>query len=221
MKFEIKGLDEIQEALSKKVWDKAFKATCNNIASSAFTEAKREIKKNWEINIAKVGTNHYAFKSKQTKEIKKTSGHLFIKPAKLSSNSDNVIEITSSSKNGIPLILFPNTFVVERYKSGKVQNITKRTKIKPLDKVIIKAKIKKNKTVVLKENAFYATMENGHKGIFIRPADKKFPILEKRVVSVRTMFNQIGFEKMLMKKWNEKAKDRMKFWLNRKLGNKY
>jgi hypothetical protein len=217
LKFEIKGFDEIKKALDKKVWDRAFKATCNDVARQAFTEARKEIKKNWEINIAKISTNHYAFKSKQTGEIKKTSGHLFIKPA---FKNDRFIEIAAASEEGIPLILFPNTFMVKR-ENGRVVNITKKTKITHDDKLIIKAKIKKNKTIILKENAFYATMKSGHTGIFVRPTKKRLPILEKRVVSARTMFEQVGFEKILMKKWNEKANERMEFWLNRKLGNKF
>jgi len=215
MKLEIEGFEEIKRAVDKRVWDKAFKAVCNDIAKQAFNETRREIKKEWNINIAKISTNHYAFQSKVTKEIKKTSGHLFIKPAR----NGNFIEITASSEKGIPLILFPIKFVVERI-NGKVVNVRKNTKIKPTDKVMIKVKVKKSKEIVLK-NAFGAKMKSGHTGIFVRKGEKRLPILEKRVISARSMFEKAGFEKILMKKWNEKASKRMEFWLNRKLGNRF
>jgi len=208
---ENEALKEFKKAVDKNVWDSAFKTTANEIAKQAFTKTRQSITKKFNIAIASLGKNHYAFKSKQTGEIKKTSGHLYIKPAY---RNKGEIEIEVKG-DGIPLILFPHTFAVKRYKTGKVVRLTKKTKINQKDRKILKSvKIIKGKETILK-NAFVATMKSGHKGIFVREGKARLPILEKKAVSVRHMFKTAewngvrGFENILQKIWDEKAEARM------------
>ena len=212
------ALKEFQKAVDKKVWESAFRTTANEIAKQAFTKTKQSITKKFNISIASLGKNHFAFKSKQTGEIKKRSGHLYIAPAYRDKNS---IEIKVIG-DGIPLILFPHKYSVMRHKTGKVVRLTKRTKLNPKDKKVLSVKIVKGKETTLR-SAFIAKMPSGHTGIFVRESKKRLPILEKKSVSVRHMFKTAewngvkGFENILKKIWDEKAEARMLHNLNRKL----
>ena len=212
------ALKEFQKAVDDKVWESAFKTTANEIAKQAFTKTKQSITKRFNISIASLGKNHFAFKSKQTGEIKKTSGHLYIKPAY---KGRNEIEIKIIG-DGIPLILFPHKYSVMRHKIGKVVRLTKRTKINTKDKKILSVKVVKGHDTVLR-NAFIAKMPTGHSGVYIRESKKRLPILEKKSVSVRHMFKTAkwngfkGFENILQALWDEKSEARMLHNLNRKL----
>ena len=212
------ALKEFQRAVDSKVWESAFKTTANEIAKQAFTKTKQSITKKFNISIASLGKNHFAFKSKQTGEIKKTSGHLYIKPAY---RNKNEIEIKIIG-DGIPLILFPHKYSVMRHKTGKVVKLTKKTKIHEKDrKILSSVKIVKGHDTVLK-NAFIAKMPNGHTGVYVRESKKRLPILEKKTVSVRHMFKTAkwdgfkGFENVLQALWNEKSEARMLHNLNMK-----
>ncbi len=212
------ALKEFQKAVDDKVWESAFKTTANEIAKQAFTKTKQSITKRFNISIASLGKNHFAFKSKQTGEIKKTSGHLYIKPAY---RGKNEIEIKIIG-DGIPLILFPHKYSIMRHKTGKVVRLTKRTKINKKDKKILSVKVVKGHDTVLR-NAFIAKMPTGHSGVYMRESKKRLPILEKKSVSVRHMFKTAkwngfkGFENILQALWDEKSEARMLHNLNRKL----
>ena len=208
---ENEALKEFRKAVNKSVWDSAFKTTANEMAKQGFTKTRQSITKRFNISIASLGKNHYAFKSKQTGEIKNTSGHLYIKPAYKGRNEITIRIIGE----GIPLILFPHTYAVKRYKTGKVVKLTKRTKINTKDRKVLKSvKIVKGKETVLKD-AFVATMKSGHEGIFERKSKARLPILEKKSVSVRHMFKTAewngnkGFESILQAIWDEKSEARM------------
>ena len=212
------ALKEFQKAVDKKVWESAFRTTANEIAKQAFTKTKQSITKKFNISIASLGKNHFAFKSKQTGEIKKSSGHLYIKPAY---KGRNEIEVKIVG-DGIPLILFPHKYSVMRHKTGKIVRLTKKTKLKANDKKILSVKIVKSHDTVLR-NAFIAKMPSGHSGIYLREGKKRLPILEKKSVSVRHMFKTAqwegvkGFENIVQKIWDEKGETRMLHNLNRKL----
>ena len=215
------ALKEFQKAVDSKIWESAFRITANEIAKQAFTKTRKAITEKYNISFKKFSENHYAFKSKQTGEIKKRSGHLYIVPAYRDKNS---IEIKVIG-DGIPLILFPHKYSVMRHKTGKVVRLTKRTKLNPKDKKVLSVKIVKGKETILK-SAFIAKMPSGHTGIFVRESKERLPILEKKSVSVRHMFKTAkwegvkGFENILQKIWNEKAEAKMFHKLNWKLKSK-
>ena len=224
VKLELKGFEDIKPIIDPKTWDKAFRNSANDIAREAFTKTRQSITSKYNINLKKISTNEYAFQSRQTKEIKKTSGHMYIRFAKI---SDNAIYVTTKAKGGIPLTLFPFTAVVVRDKTKKAVNITKRTKLKPFDKVNYQVKIlKKGKPTTLKKSFFAKMKKSGHKGFFYRISEKRLKIKEKRAVSVEYMLENTkykdvrGFENIFKKIWDEKVDKRMNFWIMRYLGKK-
>ncbi len=210
------ALKEFKKAIDSKIWNKAFKTTANEIAKQGFNKTKSSIIKRFNISIAALGKNHFAFKSRQTGEIKKTTGHLYIKPAY---KNDNEIEINIKG-DGIPLILFPHSYSIVRHNTGKIVKLTKKSKVNKQDKKLITVKISKTHNTLLK-NAFIATMKSGHQGIFQRKDKSRLPIMERASVSVRHMFRNAeyngvkGFENILQSVWVNKGEQRMLHNLNR------
>jgi len=222
VKLELKGFEDIKPIIDPKMWDKAFKRTVNDIVSQAFTQTRKSITSKWNINIKKVSANHYAFQSKQTKEIKKRSGHMFIHKARM---NENEVVIGVSSKGGVPLILFPHKeFKISS--KGKVSRVTKKTKITKKDKKVIGVKILKTGKETILRSSFKATMKSGHTGFFVRRTKSRLPILEKKSVSVTHMFATAewegvkGFEKILQKMWDKKSGSRFDFYLMKTLNTR-
>ena len=217
-------IEEWKKIVDEEKYKKALRNTAFDIAKQAFTQVRKGIKKEWYIGFQKENQKSYKIKSiagPSKGKVPKRDGQLLLRQIK----DGSTIEFYAITHNGygIPLILFPYKGVVKRNKTGKVVGITKKTKLKALDKIAVKIKIKRNEPPTVLEDVFEATMKSGHKGLFIRKEDKRLPILEKRVVSLPTMVKEAkspdgwgkGFEEIVSNMWDKKKDKRFEFFLSK------
>jgi hypothetical protein len=214
MSIKIEGLEELQKALDPKMFDKVFRATANEIVNGAFKKSHTQIKKKWNIDIKKEDKNDWAFAHKTTGKTNKRNGRMRIYRA---TQKDNSIYIHISG-TPINLSLFEYTWNME-VQSKKTFKAKKRvakqkSKLNKVSQGKVRVKIKKNEITTFK-NAFVATMKNNHKGIFQRSSKSSLPILEKRIISAPSMFEQVNFKRILEQDVNDKMVKRFTHHLNR------
>lgn len=211
----INGLDDLQKVLNPKLFEKIQTTTVNEIVNASFKKSMTQIKKKWNIDIKKDG-KEWAFAHKNTGKTNKRNGRMRIYNA-TAKNDYLIIHIYGSPLN---LSLFEYTWKqeVSATKSlKKKKTIGKR--MKSLGKVgrgRVRVKIKKSEVTTFK-SAFVSTMKSGHKGIYQRVAKSSLPILEKRVISAPSMFEQIDFKGILKKDMDEKLEKRFMHNLERYL----
>lgn len=213
IQIDSKELEELTKNISAELFDKVFITTSNEIVASSFSKARTQIKKKWNIDI-KQENKEWAFANKSTGKTNKRNGRMQLTRAKINDRYIT-LDIAGSPLN---LSLFEYTWNQEvnskkTFKS-KRKVIKKKNKFEKVNKNKIRIKILKSQTTVL-ENAFISLMPNGHRGIFQRYHNKSLPILEKRTVTPTSMFEQIDFESILNKEFNEKISARFSHNLNR------
>ena len=211
--IKIEGLEEIRKALDPKLFEKVHRVTVNEIVNASFKKSHTQIKKKWNIDIKKDG-QEWAFAHKNTAKTNKRNGRMRIYNATIK-NDYLIIHISGSPLN---LSLFEYTWKQEVSATKSLKK--KRTigkRMKSLGKVgrgRVRVKIKKNEVTTFK-SAFVSTMKSGHKGIYQRVAKRSLPILEKRVISAPSMFEQIDFKGILKKDMDEKLEKRFMHNLSR------
>lgn len=70
-------------------------------------------------------------------------------------------------------------------------------------------KVKRRVGRQLLKSGFIATMKSGHKGVFTRKSGARLPILEHKVITPTSMFDQ-GADKVFINTVNEKVVDRFR-----------
>lgn len=213
IEFDKKEFEELKKSIKPELFDKAFIATSNEIAEGAFKKAMTQIKNKWNIDIKKEN-KEWAFANKSTGKTNKRNGRMQLTRARV---SDRYItfDIMGTPLN---LSLFEYTWTqeIESKKSFKsaMGVIKKKHKLDKIGQNKVRIKILKSQITTL-ESAFIATMPNGHKGIFQRYNSKRLPMLEKRTIAPASMFEQVDFESILNKDFNEKIISRFSHNLNR------
>jgi len=218
MQIDFKELEKLKENITAELFDKAFITTSNEIADGAFKKAMTQIKKKWNIDIKKED-KEWAFANKSTGKTNKRNGRMQLTKARVNDRYIT-LDIMGTPLN---LSLFEYTWTqeIESKKSFKsaMGVIKKKHKLDKISQNKVRIKILKSQITTL-ESAFIATMPNGHKGIFQRYNSKRLPILEKRTIAPASMFEQIDFESILNKDFNEKIISRFTHNLDR-LSNGY
>lgn len=213
MQIDLKDLEKLKENITGELFDKAFIATSNEIVEGAFKKTITQIKKKWNIDIKKEG-KEWAFANKSTGKTNKRNGRMQITRARI---SDRYIALDIM---GTPLNLSLFEYTWNQEVKSKKTFKAKRKVVKgmnKLDKVSrnkVRVKVLKGEVTTL-ESAFVATMSNGHVGIYQRYKSKRLPILEKRTITPASMFEQVDFESILNKDFNEKIISRFNHNLDR------
>lgn len=216
MGIKVQGLEEIKKALDPKLFEKVHRVSVNEVVGYAFTEAKKEIKGKWNIDIKKDG-KEWAFASKQTGKMNKRNGRMKI--IKASQKKDYIlIEIAGTPLN-LSLFEYSWNMEVQSKKKFKTKRAVakKKAKLSKVQQGRVRVKILKGQVTTLK-SAFVATMNSGHRGIFQRKSNKPLPILEKRTISPQSMFKEVDFERILDRKLKKNLLKRFNHNLNRLSG---
>jgi len=209
------GLDELRKQLDPDIFNKAFNTTANEIVTSVFNKSKTQIKKKWNIDIKSQGKNTWAFASKTTGKVNKRNGHMRI--IKATKKDGNIYVWVQGTPLNLSLFEYSWKQEVSSTKSlRKKKAIGKKMKsLGRKGRGLVRVKILKSEVTTLK-SAFVATMNrSGHKGVFQRSSKSSLPILEKRTVTPTTMFEQVGFNKMLDDAINERLLSRFEHNLER------
>lgn len=218
MQIDFKDLEKLKENITGELFDKAFIATSNEIAEGAFKKAITQIKNKWNIDVKKEG-KEWAFANKSTGKTNKRNGRMQITRARISDRYIT-LDIMGTPLN---LSLFEYTWTqeIESKKSFKsaMKVIKKKHTLDKISQNKVRVKVLKGEVTTL-ESAFVATMSNGHVGIYQRYKSKRLPILEKRTITPASMFEQVDFESILNKDFNEKIISRFTHNLDR-LSNGY
>lgn len=170
-KIKIKGVEEAKKMLDPKIYQKAMRATLNDLSSAINTQVSKEIRERYTLPSARI---------KQGIDIKKAVG-----------NNMRAILTFSGKPPGLQHYRAIQTLVNVQRKISKGSIITKRLKrARQMMKGVSVEVIKGRRKVV--RGAFLATTGKGGIGVWHRKGKERLPILRLFGPSIRGMFKQMG-----------------------------
>lgn len=182
-KIELKGLEEVKKALDPKVFQAAATSTVNKLMVKAKTAAVNEAVNVWNIKKGDLTTTSTG------------KGRLEIQRATYS-NMTSTMTITGRP---LSLSLFGARQIMggayrtkdgDAIKQGRVTGRMKKAGPIPQG---VSVQLKKGRTTLLR-TAFLSRVKAGNKGyhvgVFNRKGSGRLPVLEKRVITVPSMFSQ-------------------------------
>lgn len=174
MIIELKGLDKALDAIDPRKVKQAARMAINDSARFVNAEAKREIRKKWNIKAAKLNAE--------------------MKNVKFATNAD-LSAVISAVGRPISLIYFgAKQYRGKSIRSGKGVKILKRSS----SKSGVFVKILKSRQTHLPE-AFLAKTKNGYVGVFQRSGWKRLPIENRATVSIPSMFKEENVMSVVVK----------------------
>lgn len=211
-KIELKGLDNARKLLDPKIYQAAAASTINKLMTQAKTAAVNEAVNVWNIKKSDLTTTSTGKGRLQVRRAtwNDTSSTLTItgRPLSLSLfGAKQIMGATVRARMG------------DAIRKGRVTG--KMKKAGPVPQGVI-VQLMKGKTTFLRK-AFLARVKAGdqghHIGVFNRQGVKRLPILEKRLITVPSMFAQDriiqAVEKTVSDNFQKVFNHELQFYLNR------
>ena len=165
--IKLKGYDQALAMFDSKVVDKSAYRALNRAVASGRTEASRHIYDKWHIKKCDI--------NRAVKSIK-------------ASRSGGITAYINAKSRPLSLTYFgakqyaPYATITRKgRKSRKTRNRSKRG---------VYAQILRDGGVTHKPHGFIQTMSSGHVGVFERVGKSRYPIKERKVITIASMFDQ-------------------------------
>lgn len=181
--IKLQGLEEVKKRLDPKVFQAAATSTVNKLMAKAKTEAVKEAVSIWNIKKGDLTTTSTG------------KGRLEVQRATYS-NMTSTLTITGRP---LSLALFGAKQITGGIYKSKDGDAVKRGRVTGRMKKAgpipqgVSVQLKKGRTTLLR-SAFLSRVKAGNKGhhvgVFNRQGSGRLPILEKRVITVPSMFKQ-------------------------------
>lgn len=169
-RIEIKGLDDVKKALDPKIYQKAMRATLNDLSSAVSTQVSKQIKERYTLPSARI---------KQGINVKKAGDDM------------RAILTFSGKPPGLQHYKAVQTLVNVQRKQTSKGIVTKRFKrARQMMKGVSVEVIRGSRKLV--RGAFLMTTGKGGGGVWRRKGKDRMPIERKFGPSIKGMFTQMG-----------------------------